>query len=694
MAGERYAKLTIRAAWSWVANTRGRQTEEVRFKLAGLWETYRRGATSSSNEFVVPDPSSVTPARDFVKQGVQNLLDRLHTTLFLRGLSYSISALRDAGDDGSHVGQGGGFNQEYVAWPIIEFDILANVYDASYDLDFADYSQAAQQSLGGWQVVSNVTTIRPVLVQANVLNATIYNSATGQIELVASNGTTGSYSYQWDDQIGLGAALRPNLVGPRTYGCLVTDQSGASTYVSVPVGADPRLEVLATTTATSITLLITGGLPPYTVLWDDGATTTVRTGLAPAVYRVVVTDSRGAVQDLVIDLNRQAFHWSRNPILLPLDAGTAYRLDPTTKPNLSFLCEVWLEPDYLSGTFIQVGTTLEQPADRQGRTTFDVQALLEAYLAPHVPAVGSTVPERADSLFKRFYLVHREQFGTPPVPAAATSQDYRYVVQGGLSFYEASARTWFKSYQRQHLPFLTWEPATKPVLDDQPEYLYFMVPPTATDWRAFLRVSFGASPAQVIPLWQAVTGAAGAEVYCLPVGYQALGLAGFAGLNLTIAWWEVWVASPDGLTVLSETRRFVRQRRRYPHRRFFLFQTSLGGMATYAALGEAQGELEVSGAETQLTLAPDYDPQLGDVLVQQRQVKPVLKVAAGVRTQAQLTASQDLLLSRRVLLLSGSRWVPGFLKAKTVPLFDEGKLVQVQEFEFVQPTEQLFTPDL
>jgi hypothetical protein len=183
-------------------------------------------------------------------------------------------------------------------------------------------------------------------------------------------------------------------------------------------------------------------------------------------------------------------------------------------------------------------------------------------------------------------------------------------------------------------------------------------------------------------------------VYCLPVGYRTLGLPLLGATLDSVAWWEVWVAGSNGLNKLSETRRFVRVRRRYPHRRYFLYQTSLGSMATYAALGKAQLEVEVTGAESTRTLAPGYDPSLGDVQVQERQLRPVLKVAAGVRTSAQLRASQDLLLSRRVLLFGGVRWLPGFLKAKTLTLWEEGKLVQVQEFEFTQPTERLFTPDL
>jgi len=697
MAGERFSKLTIRAAFSWDIVGRGRQTDRVDILLAGQWHSYYRGG--GPNEFVVPDPGTGGPdPRDFVLRTVNNLLVLVRRTIAQRNLSYTVSAPRDMGDDTSHNGKadlGYGFPPQNNAWPIVEFDIEANVYDARYDLDFADTSSiGGVAAWAGWAKPLRLSTIAPVDVTFTVTPATIYGSATGSITLMANSVQSAGFTYQWDDQAGLGIQYRPNLIGPRTYGCLVMASTGASTYVAPYVGSDPRLEVQVQATDTTITLVVTGGLPPYSVLWADGSTSLARVGLAPAIYRGVVTDSRGATVDVVADLARAPYHWSRNAVTLALDAGAAYRLDPTTKPNLSFLCEVWVEPDYLSGTFGQVGTTLEQPADREGRTTFDVQALLDAYLRAHVPTPSASTPERADALFKRFYLVHREQFGTPPVASAAVTLDYRYVVQGGLGFYEAAARTWFSNYQPKFQPFLTWEPKTKAVLDDQPEFLYYMVLKSPPDFQVWLKVGFTDAPAQTLAHWQPVVGAHNAEVYCLPVGFVALGLGLLGASADSVAWWEVWVASADGLTMLSETRRFERVRRRYPHRRYFLYQTSLGSMATYAALGEAQLEAEVTGEESTRVLAPGYDPGLGDVQVQERQLRPVLKVAGGVRTSAQLRASQDFLLSRRVLLHTPTRWLPGYLKAKTVPVFDEGKLVQTQEFDFIQPTERLYTPTL
>ena len=51
----------------------------------------------------------------------------------------------------------------------------------------------------------------------------------------------------------------------------------------------------------SITLTISGGIPPYSIIWADGDTHISRTGLLPGTYSVVVTDINGcAVSDEVV----------------------------------------------------------------------------------------------------------------------------------------------------------------------------------------------------------------------------------------------------------------------------------------------------------------------------------------------------------------------------------------------------------
>jgi hypothetical protein len=675
MAGERLAKLTLQADWG--TSIIGRdsyllQTQQIRFQLNGAWEPFGSDGwqptfgTGFNVPFANNDPN-------FSRTGMANLVLALRDVLTARNLPYVVSEVREVGRNAKGVMR-------------VEFDITALDYDPRYDLDFQCLSSST-----GWVVV-NQRTVRPLMAKAYVQDATILGSATGVIQVDVTAWNLAPFTYVWADDPTVTTALRRN-VRAGTYEVTITDLAGASTKLTVVVKSDPQLLVQVLSTATTITLVPSGGLPGYTYLWDDGSTLATRKGLVPGVYLCTVTDARGATRDVVVRLAAYQYYWSGNPITLSLDAGPDYRNDPTTKPNLSFLCQVWLEKDYRSGVYEQIGVTLEQPANAEGRTTFEVQTLLAAYLEPHVPFPTETAPAMATPLFRRFFLQHAEQYGAgTPVPAPGTSLDPGYVVLGGLNFYESQARTWF-SYQLAQRPFLTWEPVRKHVLPDQPEFLYHMVLAGGTDFALQVRVTFS-DGTDMLSEYPGGQGALDYEVYYIPVGYRALGLYSLATPSRSVLWWEVFLTTPGGGTVLSETRRYVLDNRTFPHRRYFLFATSLGGMATYAALGEAQTDMEVTGEESVLSLPASYNPLAGDVAVQARALRPVLKVAAGKRTQAQLLASQDLLLSKRVLLLTGNRWTAGYLKAKTNPLLDESKLVQTQEFEFILPTEHNYTPSL
>lgn len=684
MAGERYAKITIQAMLSHNDNERGTATTHLAFQFGNQTiDVYRGG---QPGQFVVPDPDGkeFAAGEQYALLAVQNMLNVLGPRIFALQLPYYISAPHQVGTIPDPNASGG------PPIPVIEFSITATDY--AYGKNFA-LGFSNPYTGRGWAVTETVTNISPVFGVATVTDATIFGAADGAIHIETSGGDGGFQAVTWED--GIVTTDRRGLRAGR-YTCVVTAGYGgaASTALTVVVGSDSALHVTVNTTTNRIALTVSGGRAPYAFLWDDGPTTPTRQGLLPDTYRCRVTDSHGASQLVEVTLSAFQFYWSQNPITLPLDAGADYRLDPTTKPKLSFLCEVWLEKKYGSDVYEQVGTTLEQPADRDGRTAFQVQALLAPFLSYHVPATGSNaVVERAGGLFRRFYLRHAEQYGLVPVPAASIAIERSYVVLGGLSFYEAQARTWFTSYQRRQLPFLTWEPATKAVFADQPEYLYYMVQnsPGSFSYQARVVLSDGTELRREYAGWADVLDN---EVYCLPVGYQDLGLAALAPADTLVVSWEVQVIPVGGGAALSETRRYMLDRRHFPYRRYFLFATSLGGMATYAALGQTQLDAEVTGAEAALVLPPTYDPQLGDTLVQDRALRPVVKVASGPRTRAHLLASQDLLLSRRVLLRQGPRWLPGFIKTKTQTLLVEGKPVQTQEFDFYLPTERSYTPPL
>jgi hypothetical protein len=387
------------------------------------------------------------------------------------------------------------------------------------------------------------------------------------------------------------------------------------------------------------------------------------------------------------------FYWSKNPVTLALDAGAAYRQDPTTKPNLSFVCEVWVEEAYLSNTFTQVGPQQEQPADRTGRTVFDAQALLDNYLREHLPDLNQAAPSRADALFRRFYFRYAEKFGAVPVAAALSNQAQHYVVLGGLDFYAAAADTWFTSYQAGAQPFLTWEPTDKKVLATQPEYLYFMADSFAlASFAVQVQVRYADGSTGRLR-GATVAGVRRYEVYCLPVGYRALGL-GPNPDGAEVASWEVWVSDGAGAPQ-TEHRRYVLETHYVAKPRYFLYTNSLGGVGTLACVGDAKTALDVKAEEADRPQGVGYDPLLGDTFTFDRSGVATLSVSSGPLNRADLVALQDLLLARRVTLQSDDVYWAGRVKAKAFALLDETPADATNlEFDFVLPRQRQFTPRL
>ena len=555
----------------------------------------------------------------------------------------------------------------------------------------------------GWSVFHQITTnLNPQQVEADLLHCRCFGASTGSILLRVTGGVP-PYSYAWAD--GPTTADRPG-VSAGSYEVTVTDSAAPdpadpTTALVVPgvvrrrftVAQNPRLDVLVSKFDNDVTLVVSGGVAPYACTWSDGGTGTTRQDLPPAVYQCTITDANGCAATISVVIEPYRYYFSRNPITLALDAGADYRADPGTKPNLSFVCEVWVEPVYLSDEFVRVGAPLEQPADRAGRTVFQVEELLDAYLDQHVPAVGQNSISRADPLFRRFYLQHAEIYGTPPVRTGSTTLTQHYVTLGGLSRREAATRLFFDSYQPRVRPFFTWQPNDLVVAADQPEFLYFQVP--SFELRVFtlqvtLRFRDGTSQTLAVATQ---AGARRYELYCLPAGFTQLGLPDVARNPLVS--WEVWVADGNGVAQ-SERRRYVLDRRPAAQRRYLLYANSLGGMDTVAFVGEAQVDAEVAGEEAERAPVPFPDPLAGDVLVLERSLRPVVRLASGLRENSRewLAAAQDLLLSRRTFLLSGPYWLPGVLKAKTVPVLKEGEWVQTLEVDFQLARERHYTPRL
>lgn len=112
-----------------------------------------------------------------------------------------------------------------------------------------------------------------------------------------SNGVL-PYSFQWANG---GTNNTISKLAPGTYRVTVTDGKGCQKIVDVVVTSPTPIEITVTSkdnitcgaTKGTAKVKATGGVGPYTYLWNNGATTDSLSNLASGTYRVTVTDAKG-----------------------------------------------------------------------------------------------------------------------------------------------------------------------------------------------------------------------------------------------------------------------------------------------------------------------------------------------------------------------------------------------------------------
>ena len=183
------------------------------------------------------------------------------------------------------------------------------------------YHVSVTDSVGCMPATATYTITEPTPLTVKLMrqtNVLCNGSATGAIAVTANGGTpfeispgVFKYNYSWKGPNGFLSNLQNiDSITAGIYTLIVTDQSGCFDTLSVTITQPSELSVIANTTPItcygsnngSISLQISGGVPPYQETWSNLASGTYQNNLSGGDYVITVTDANGCQKTVSIHL--------------------------------------------------------------------------------------------------------------------------------------------------------------------------------------------------------------------------------------------------------------------------------------------------------------------------------------------------------------------------------------------------------
>ncbi|MEM8564949.1 MAG: SprB repeat-containing protein [Bacteroidota bacterium] len=524
-----------------------------------------------------------------------------------------------------------------------------------------------------------------IIVSIQTSDVTCFGQNNGSAQVTVSGGTP-PFSYLWSDG---GTTKDRTDLSAANHNITITDSLNDQKVLNVLISEPTQITIVATINGQNITLEVSGGTPGYTYAWSDGPTTKDRIGIPNGSYIVTVTDANGCTQQATIEVGTGGvaedvlFYFTENPVLLELSADS-----PETKENLTFLCDLFVEKEYLSGSYEAV-IRCEQPADNLGETIFDMQEMIKAFIPIDLPDLQQTEIV-ASNTFRRFYLAFTEKYGNPPVAQPFTQADVFYCLRGGINQREFAKQLFFSNYLVNNKPFLSWWPVQfkKPIYSGQAEFLYFLIiNADTTELRLKLRVYYDDASQSDFSPYTNITNLNRYEVYRIPVSIEKLGLSNPAK---PIDFYEVWVEDQND-SIISEVRLYQVEKDRSNYRQF-LYENSLGAFDTLVSTGQAQGRIKVRTNEINKDLLPNAAVSDAQVEILSKSGSPERKLGA-ILKNSEAEHLIDFALSRRVFEVRKGFLVPVTIQSSPEYLNEVDNYNELQFSVFDEPVTN-YTPEL
>lgn len=177
--------------------------------------------------------------------------------------------------------------------------ITASEYQSILN-NFNIYSEVTvDPSTGGFS--HNITSKPTLFVSLTATNVLCNGDSTGTAVATVTGGV-GPYTLAWQDLSAV--TVNPAALAAGAYQLIVTDAQGTVKVNTFIITEPPALiissvPVTGTSPNATATVLVAGGVQPYTYEWKDnlgipiGQTTQAATGLSSGVYQIEVTDANG-----------------------------------------------------------------------------------------------------------------------------------------------------------------------------------------------------------------------------------------------------------------------------------------------------------------------------------------------------------------------------------------------------------------
>ncbi len=154
--------------------------------------------------------------------------------------------------------------------------------------------------------ITSITAPPPVFVSVTATSTVCPGATTGMATAVVSGGVA-PYTYAWSNG---GNTVSIANLGAGIYSVTITDANGCTATASATINQSPAITININGASTvcspntgNATAAVTGGVPPYTFNWSNGATTQTIMGLGAGTYTVTATDANGCTAIRSITIN-------------------------------------------------------------------------------------------------------------------------------------------------------------------------------------------------------------------------------------------------------------------------------------------------------------------------------------------------------------------------------------------------------